>query len=314
MQRLPESGQLQLRLEVFNVFNHANLNNPFPTLGTFLGQASFGRQGFASALPSAAPLNDQPRRVQLAMKGNKDERYILIRDGSKVVSGAVLQSPKLSDAEVQLALKLIEQTASDGFHPERYEDAADITAHAAAWRSVGAVLQVNGPSLTGRFGSRAKRRVEALLAAGLVDYVASDFHARGASGIEDYVRLLEERARPEQLRLLTIVNPARILGVAGGSLAGALAGLFFFYLSFEFTIVSELPLVSEILPEARASLMATNVAAFSLGRAAGSLLAPWLFGMGIAANALAALVFYLLAFFALGKVRLRSEELTPNPL
>jgi len=39
-------------------------------------------------------------RVQLAMKGSKDERFILIRDGSKVVSSAVLQSPKLSDAEV----------------------------------------------------------------------------------------------------------------------------------------------------------------------------------------------------------------------
>jgi len=40
-------------------------------------------------------------RVQQAMKGSKDERYILIRDGSKVVSGAVLQSPKVSDAEVE---------------------------------------------------------------------------------------------------------------------------------------------------------------------------------------------------------------------
>jgi len=40
-------------------------------------------------------------RVQCAMKGTKDERYILIRDGSKVVSCAVLQSPKLSDAEVE---------------------------------------------------------------------------------------------------------------------------------------------------------------------------------------------------------------------
>src|SRR5258706_8760378 len=40
-------------------------------------------------------------RVQQAMKGTKDERFILIRDGSKVVSGAVLQSPKISDAEIE---------------------------------------------------------------------------------------------------------------------------------------------------------------------------------------------------------------------
>ncbi len=40
-------------------------------------------------------------RVQLAMKGTKDERFILIRDGSKVVSAAVLESPKLTDTEVE---------------------------------------------------------------------------------------------------------------------------------------------------------------------------------------------------------------------
>lgn len=40
-------------------------------------------------------------RVQLAMKGTKDERFILIRDGSKVVSLAVLESPKLTDTEAE---------------------------------------------------------------------------------------------------------------------------------------------------------------------------------------------------------------------
>jgi len=40
-------------------------------------------------------------RVQCALKGTKDERMILIRDPSKVVYRAVLQSPKLGDAEVE---------------------------------------------------------------------------------------------------------------------------------------------------------------------------------------------------------------------
>jgi hypothetical protein len=40
-------------------------------------------------------------RVQTALKGSKDERMILIRDPSKVVYRAVLQSPKLGDAEVE---------------------------------------------------------------------------------------------------------------------------------------------------------------------------------------------------------------------
>jgi hypothetical protein len=40
-------------------------------------------------------------RVQVAMKGSREERFILIRDGSKVVSSAVLESPKVTDQEVE---------------------------------------------------------------------------------------------------------------------------------------------------------------------------------------------------------------------
>ncbi|MFQ5722913.1 MAG: hypothetical protein ACE5G6_00365 [Terriglobia bacterium] len=40
-------------------------------------------------------------RMQLALKGSRDERLILIRDPSKVVYRAVLQSPKLTDSEVE---------------------------------------------------------------------------------------------------------------------------------------------------------------------------------------------------------------------
>jgi hypothetical protein len=40
-------------------------------------------------------------RVQLGMKGNREERYILIRDGCKLVSAAVLECPKLTDQEVE---------------------------------------------------------------------------------------------------------------------------------------------------------------------------------------------------------------------
>lgn len=41
-------------------------------------------------------------RVQLAMKGNREERFILIRDGCKVVALAVLDSPKLAENEVEV--------------------------------------------------------------------------------------------------------------------------------------------------------------------------------------------------------------------
>jgi len=44
---------------------------------------------------------DVKGRIQLAMKGSKEERSILVRDGTKIVALAVLDSPKLTDGEVE---------------------------------------------------------------------------------------------------------------------------------------------------------------------------------------------------------------------
>ncbi|PYV40739.1 MAG: hypothetical protein DMG06_19335 [Acidobacteria bacterium] len=40
-------------------------------------------------------------RVQTALKGNREERVILIRDANRIVASAVLESPKLTDTEVE---------------------------------------------------------------------------------------------------------------------------------------------------------------------------------------------------------------------
>jgi hypothetical protein len=42
-----------------------------------------------------------PEKVELALKGNREERAILVRDPIKVVAMAVLKSPKLTDREVE---------------------------------------------------------------------------------------------------------------------------------------------------------------------------------------------------------------------
>jgi hypothetical protein len=69
---------------------------------TAAGKKSFLGAGHerGSALQKIAKL-DIKGRIQLAMKGNKEERSLLIRDGTKVVALAVLESPKLSDSEVE---------------------------------------------------------------------------------------------------------------------------------------------------------------------------------------------------------------------
>jgi hypothetical protein len=53
-----------------------------------------------SALQKIAKL-DVKGRIQLGMKGDREERSLLIRDGTKVVALAVLESPKLTDSEAE---------------------------------------------------------------------------------------------------------------------------------------------------------------------------------------------------------------------
>jgi len=46
------------------------------------------------------------QKVGLAMKGSREERAILIRDPNKLVSVAVLSSPKMSEPEVESIAKM----------------------------------------------------------------------------------------------------------------------------------------------------------------------------------------------------------------
>ncbi|MBI3934304.1 MAG: TonB-dependent receptor, partial [Acidobacteria bacterium] len=71
--RVGEQVSVQFRAEFFNVFNHTNLGNPFAKLNSLqapFGQALFGRDGVGSSSPGASPLNEQPRRIQFALKVN----------------------------------------------------------------------------------------------------------------------------------------------------------------------------------------------------------------------------------------------------
>ena len=47
-----------------------------------------------------------PQKVQLAMKGSREERGVLVRDSNKLVAVAVLSSPKLTDSEVEMIAKM----------------------------------------------------------------------------------------------------------------------------------------------------------------------------------------------------------------
>ncbi len=77
------------------------------------GDATSGTQAKTSRKPVPSPEDERGStlqkiakldikgRIQLAMRGNKEERSILIRDGTKLVALAVLESPKITDGEVE---------------------------------------------------------------------------------------------------------------------------------------------------------------------------------------------------------------------
>jgi predicted MFS family arabinose efflux permease len=130
-------------------------------------------------------------------------------------------------------------------------------------------------------------------------------------GGESLVGALTDRmGKPRAVAIGLALNclAALALPLTVNWLPGAIGALMLFFLSFEFTLVSGIPLMTEILPPARATLMAAHMAFISFGRAVGDVLAPLLFNQhflpGIAANALAAVLFNLLAALALTRIKI----------
>jgi protein-tyrosine phosphatase len=96
-------------------------------------------------------------------------------------------------------------------HPERYSGYESDYAIVAEWRAAGAYLQLSGPSLLGRYGSDVRRTATALLALGVIDYLSSDFHARGNPRIAEAWVYLVAHGGLDQADLLWRENPNRLL-------------------------------------------------------------------------------------------------------
>ncbi|MFN8529095.1 MAG: MFS transporter [Anaerolineae bacterium] len=86
-----------------------------------------------------------------------------------------------------------------------------------------------------------------------------------------------------------------LLPLTGGNLNLALIGLFFFYLTFELSVVASIPLATELSPNARAMYLTVLMTAVTLGRALLTPVAPVLFASGLLANCLAAAGLNLIA-------------------
>lgn len=129
-------------------------------------------------------------------------------------------------------------------------------------------------------------KIAALAAASMVIGVSE------LSGEVLVIGITDRMGKRRAIGIGLLLNSLVALGLPflGTSMAGALVGLFFFYLTFEFTIVSSLPLMNEILPVARATMMAVFMSGTSVGRAFGDMLAVPLYGYGESTGVLSGII------------------------
>ena len=123
---------------------------------------------------------------------------------------------------------------------------------------------------------------------------------------EGLVALTTDRlGKPRALMLGVAGNAvsAVFLPILGTTQIGALVGLFFYYITFEYIMVSHIPLMTELVPEARATMLSFNLTGHSLGRAIGALLSTFIYQrFGFIPIVIVSIVFSMFALLALGEL------------
>ena len=128
-------------------------------------------------------------------------------------------------------------------------------------------------------------------------------------GGEGLVALTTDRlGKPRALALGLTGNilASLLLPIVGSTQIGALIGLFLFYITFEYVLVSHIPLMTEVMPDTRATLLSFNVMGHSLGRMIGALCATFIYErFGFFPVTLIAILFNVFALLALGELTQR---------
>jgi predicted MFS family arabinose efflux permease len=187
------------------------------------------------------------------------------------------------------------------------------------WKNIGAVIK-NVPAITGiaivLWASASNELINLIFGVWLEDSFGLKIAAlAGASAVigfselggEGLVAMLTDRiGKPRALTFGLFANSAAaiLLPYIGRTQAGALVGLFLFYITFEFVLVSHVPMMTEFVPGARATVMAFNVTGHSLGRAIGAFLAPFIYRQsGFLFIVLLAVVFNVFGLVSLSKLQ-----------
>jgi predicted MFS family arabinose efflux permease len=90
----------------------------------------------------------------------------------------------------------------------------------------------------------------------------------------------------------------------GRTETGALAGLFLFYISFEYLVVSQLPMMTEVVPSSRATAIALNAIGYGIGRSLGALLSTFIYArLGFPMVTVMAVLFDVFALLSLAEMQ-----------
>ncbi len=166
------------------------------------------------------------------------------------------------------------------------------------------------------WASAANEMVNLIFGVWLEDRFALKIAALGAAsaviGIselsgEGLVALFTDRlGKPRALALGLVASAISSIALPflAGSEVGALVGLFFFYITFEFVMVSHVPMMTEVMPGARATAMSFNLAGHSIGRGIGALLVTFVYqSFGFVFVAGLAAIFYIFGLFSLWEMQ-----------
>jgi predicted MFS family arabinose efflux permease len=124
---------------------------------------------------------------------------------------------------------------------------------------------------------------------------------------EGLVALTTDRlGKPRALAIGLIGNAlaSLLLPFIGQTQTGALIGLFLFYITFEYVMVSHIPMMTELVPSARATMLSMNVTGHAIGRALGAFLAGFIYQpFGFVFVALTAVIFNVAGLMALRRMQ-----------
>ncbi len=184
------------------------------------------------------------------------------------------------------------------------------------WRAVLASVPVLAGISIGLWASAANEMVNLVFGVWLADSFGLQIAAlAGASAVigvaelggEGLVALVTDRIgkpRAVALGLTGSIAASLILPWAGHTPTGALVGLFLFYLTFEYMVVSQLPMMTETMPRARGTVMALNLVGFGIGRSLGAVLSTFIYvRFGFLVVTLMAAVFHGFALLALAEMQ-----------